>query len=133
MKKILLIDDDPNVVDSLITGLTEFHGYDVELVESPELALTKVKSDNYDAIILDIMMSIPPNWSPEDKQKANQGFLTGEVLYNKIREHSKNIPILILSARPQFHFIDELCDYVRKPASIADIVEQLKTLISDEK
>lgn len=133
MKKILLIDDDPNVVDALIRGLREFHGFDVLLVEQPELALDKLQADSYDAIILDIMMSIPDDWSKEDRMKANNGFATGEVLYHKIRACSGEIPILILSARPRFHYTDENCEYIRKPASIADIADQLKTLIGNEK
>ena len=95
--------------------------------------MDKLQTDNYDAIILDIMMSIPNDWSKEDRLKANNGFATGEVLYHKIRDCSGKIPILILSARPRFQYTDENCEYIRKPASIADIAEQLKTLIANEK
>lgn len=53
--KILIVDDEKEFVDSLSERLT-LRGYDVTISLSGEDALEKVKSYNFDVVILDVRM-----------------------------------------------------------------------------
>ncbi|MBU0581043.1 MAG: response regulator [Candidatus Margulisbacteria bacterium] len=55
MKKILLVDDDKAVVES-VKFLLETEGYNVVTAKDGEEGLAKAKSENPDLILLDILM-----------------------------------------------------------------------------
>jgi CheY-like chemotaxis protein len=82
-KKVLVIDDDPNVLKFLSLALEE-NGYAPLCAEDGMEGLEKVKSENPDLIILDVMM-------PKR---------TGFVLFRQLRKSSeyKDIPVMMLTA-----------------------------------
>ena len=53
--KILLVDDEPDIVQSVKEGL-EMRGLSVDAFDDPEKALQAFKPDTYDIAILDIRM-----------------------------------------------------------------------------
>ncbi|RMG00281.1 MAG: response regulator [Nitrospirae bacterium] len=55
MKKILVIDDDPDVAEVLGFYLRSF-GYECEIVQSGADGLKRIDSDGYHAVITDFMM-----------------------------------------------------------------------------
>jgi len=130
MKNILLIDDDKKTPISLLEDLHDTHGYEVDSVTKAADALEKLKDKKYDAIILDIMMPIPDDWTDDEKDEAQLGLKTGAVLFRKIREVFPNMPILILTAR-ESPSIDKNTTYIRKPESIAVIVQHLKEIMNE--
>ncbi|MBF0106139.1 MAG: response regulator [Deltaproteobacteria bacterium] len=85
MKKILIIDDDRDIVDSL-SIILESQGYQIEVQYNDRLALETALKTKPDAIILDVMF-------PE-----NDG--AGFEIARELKEHNdtKDIPILMLSA-----------------------------------
>ncbi len=85
MTKALIIDDDPDIVDSLTTIL-EANGYEVVVKSDTEDIVASVSQVNPDFIILDIMF-------PED---AQAGFSAARALHQN--EKIRNIPVLLLSA-----------------------------------
>jgi len=130
--KILLIDDDKKVTQYLFDELKATYNFDVNWIEEASDALDSLKGTQYDAIILDVMMPVPDSWSNDEQRRAESGLSTGTVLFKKIRELYKEVPILIYSAKGGIQ-TDEFSYYFRKPELTKTIVEQLKKLIKNEK
>lgn len=84
-KKIFIIDDDKDMVDSL-TMVLEGNGYGVEAAFSASDALEKVRKSRPDMIILDVMFPENPSEGFELARKLRQD------------EFTTRIPIVILSA-----------------------------------
>ncbi|MBF0142168.1 MAG: response regulator [Magnetococcales bacterium] len=85
MAKILIIDDDQDIIDSL-TMVLERHGHTVTSKGDLGSLVDTVKGIHPDLIVLDIM------W-PEDSQA---GFKAARVLRKD--KHTSKVPILVLSA-----------------------------------
>lgn len=85
-KKLLLIDDDPNLI-LLVKDYLEFRGYEVITAENGREALEVLEKQTADMIICDVMM-------PE---------MDGYSLVSAIRSDPKTswIPVLFLSAKGQ--------------------------------
>lgn len=85
-KKVLIVDDEPDIVESIEFNL-ELE--DIECIEAydGEEALSKAKKEKPDLIILDIMLP-----------KIN-GYKIARLL--KFDESYKNVPIIMLTARAQ--------------------------------
>ena len=84
-EKILLADDDPDVVE-VISMLLEEEGYELVVANDGAEALEKIKSENPDLIILDLLM---PN-------------VDGFEVFNNLRDESyqrwSKIPVIILTS-----------------------------------
>ncbi len=115
MAKILLVDDEPDIVEFLKYNL-EQNGYDV-IVGHDGLQALKKLSENPDLILLDIMMQ----------------HLNGYEVYNKIRENKKfqNVPIIFLTAKSGD--TDEIkglelgaSDFIQKPISPKKLIARIK-------
>ena len=81
-KKILIIDDDPNIV----TYLTDFfgdNGYETCSATDGSEALDVVKKEKPDLITLDLEM--PEEWGPRFYRKLSQ------------EKEFKNIPVIVIS------------------------------------
>lgn len=85
MAKVLIIDDDQDIIDSL-TLVLESNGYEVHAKPDVEEVVQAVMDANPDVIILDIMF-------PEDPQA---GFMAARALAKS--EKVRHIPVLLLSA-----------------------------------
>lgn len=85
MAKILIIDDDKDIIDSL-TLVLEASGYQVESKMDTDDLIADVKTANPDLIILDVIF-------PEDPQA---GFKAARELHKN--EDLGHIPVLLLSA-----------------------------------
>ena len=85
-KRLLLIDDDPNLI-LLVKDYLEFRGYEVMTAENGREALEMLDKDTPDMIICDVMM-------PE---------MDGYSLVEHVRKDSRMswIPVLFLSAKGQ--------------------------------
>ena len=115
MTKILLVDDEPDIVEFLKYNL-EQNGYDV-IVGHDGLQALKKLSENPDLIILDIMMP----------------HLDGYEVYHKIRENKKftDVPIIFLTAKSGE--TDEIkglelgaSDFIQKPISPKKLIARIK-------
>lgn len=85
-KRLLLIDDDPNLI-LLVKDYLEFRGYEVITAENGREALEVLEQEIPDMIICDVMM-------PE---------MDGYAFVNQVRQDERTswIPILFLSAKGQ--------------------------------
>ncbi|MGC8712359.1 MAG: response regulator, partial [Leptodesmis sp.] len=85
-RRLLLIDDDPNLI-LLVKDYLEFRGYEVVTAENGREALDVLEHETPDMIICDVMM-------PE---------MDGYSLVRHVREDPRTswIPVLFLSAKGQ--------------------------------
>jgi DNA-binding response OmpR family regulator len=113
VKRILIIEDDQVIVE-VEKDYLEASGFEVELATSGDLGLKKAMEEEYDLIILDLML---PN---------TDGF----EICRQVRQ-AKNIPILMVSAKREE--IDKIRglglgadDYITKPFSVGELVARVK-------
>ena len=117
MPKILIVDDEPNIV-TLISRYVQREGYDIVTASDGREAIDKCKKEDFDVIIMDVMM-------PD-----TDGF----TACKKIKEF-KDIPVIMLSARGTefdklFGFEVGVDDYVTKPFSPVELMARIKVVIS---
>ncbi len=129
MTKILIIDDDPDIIDSL-SLILESKGYEVIAKTDSDGVMEAVKAANPDLIILDIMF-------PEDPQF---GFHAARELSQEPKV--SEIPVLLLSAVNQrsdmsFGFSDSdisqdfmpVGAFIEKPVEPQILVDTIEALL----
>jgi len=70
MKKILLVEDDPFLIDIYNTKLKET-GFSVEIASNGEEVFSKTKERKFDLIVLDIVLPGMDGWEVLEKIKAD--------------------------------------------------------------
>lgn len=117
MNKILIIEDDTDIAE-LERDYLSLNGYEVILESDGMRGLKKVLSEEYDLVIVDLML---PS-------------MNGFNIVKKVRKE-KEIPLLIISARTED--IDKIRglssgadDYMTKPFSPAELLARVKTHIT---
>lgn len=114
MKTNILVVDDDKSIRNLIKVYLENEGYNIMEASNGEEALTKVNENNFDLVILDVMMPV----------------LDGISTCMKIRENY-NMPIIFLSAKDEeIHKIEGLTvgadDYITKPFGSMELIARVK-------
>ncbi|WP_024860296.1 response regulator transcription factor [Ruminococcus flavefaciens] len=117
MPRILIVDDEPNIV-TLISRYAQREGYDTVSASDGREAIDKCRKEDFDVIVMDVMM-------PD-----TDGF----TACKKIKEF-KDIPVIMLSARGTefdklFGFEVGVDDYVTKPFSPVELMARIKVVIS---
>lgn len=117
MYKILIVDDEPKIRE-VIREYAEFSGYEVEEAEDGMSAIGLCKLNDYDIIIMDIMM-------PK---------LDGFSACKEIKK-IKDIPTIMLSARGEeydklFGFELGIDDYIVKPFSPKELMARINAVLS---
>ena len=122
MKNILLIDDESEVAQVFQTGLSSA-GFQVVVVSNGQSALDAVKSNKFDAILIDQMM---PDMSGIDVLKTL-----------KANEETKNIPMAMLTNFGHDEMVKEALnlganDYILKyQVAPNDLVAKVKALVGE--
>ena len=117
MFKILVVDDEEKIRE-VIKTYAEFEGHTVvEAIDGID-AVEKAREQDFDVIVMDIMM-------PR---------LDGFSAYKEIKK-TKNIPVLMLSARGEeydklFGFEIGIDDYVVKPFSPKELMARLNVIVT---
>ena len=117
MYKILVVDDEPKI-RAIIREYAEFAGYEVSEAEDGMVAVGLCKLNDYDLIIMDIMMPRLDGYSAVKEIK-------------KI----KDIPTIMLSARGEeydklYGFDLGIDDYVVKPFSPKELMARINAIIN---
>ena len=114
MKKILIIEDEPDLVKGLKLNLSD-EGFDVDWAVNGVDGLSKAIDEAPDLIILDLML-------PE---------MDGLEVCRRLRQKSINIPVIMLTAKGGE--IDKVVgleigadDYMTKPFSIRELLARIK-------
>ena len=117
MKRLLIVDDEDKIRE-VIKEYAEFSGYVAEEAADGMSAIGMVKLNDYDLIIMDVMM-------PK---------LDGFSAVKEIQK-IKNIPVIMLSARGEeydklFGFELGIDDYVVKPFSPKELMARVNAVLS---
>lgn len=117
MAKILVVDDEIKIRE-IIKEYAEFEGYEVAQAEDGMQAVEMVKNQDFDIIIMDVMM-------PK---------LDGYSSCKEIRK-IKQIPVIMLSARGEeydklFGFEIGVDDYVVKPFSPKELMARIRAVLN---
>jgi len=116
MAHILIVDDEANI-RRVVREYAEFEGYNVTEAENGMEAVNLCRENDYDLIIMDVMM-------PR---------LDGYSACKEIHK-TKSIPVIMLSARGEeydklFGFEIGVDDYVTKPFSPKELMARIKVVI----
>ena len=124
-KKILIIDDDPDLVEA-VTMILESKKYDVAAAYGGLEGLEKVKTEKPDLVVLDVMMPDKDGYTVCKELKADPKLC--------------KIPVLLLTAVvsniPSTHYTQQMGleteadDYMDKPVEPADLVNRIEVLLS---
>jgi len=119
-KKILMIDDEKDLVDTLSFRL-QAHGFDVISASDGPRGIEKAKADKPDLIILDLMMPGMDGYEVVKRLKADNA--------------TTNVPIIILTAAVSPELTQKVCnihaaDCITKPFEPRDLLEKVKKALS---
>jgi DNA-binding response OmpR family regulator len=113
--KILLVDDEKDILFSLKTGLSR-DGFDVDAYNEPQRALANFRPNTYDLIILDSRMPM----------------MNGFELYQEIRKKDVNVTVFILTAfeissinMAQLFPGLGVKNFIQKPITIAQLIDKI--------
>jgi DNA-binding response OmpR family regulator len=115
--QILVIEDEKKLAQVLRRGLLE-EGYAVDIASDGAQGLEKAEVNEYDCVILDLM--IPK--------------LDGLAVLREIRKNDPGLPVIILTAKSSFEDkvqgLDEGADdYLTKPFSFAELAARIRALL----
>lgn len=115
--RILVVEDDPTLADQLRQALTDA-GYAIDLATDGEEAHFQGSVETYDAVVLDLGLPV----------------LDGLTVLRKWRSERRDMPVLILTARDNWHEkvsgIDAGADdYLTKPFHMEELLARLRALI----
>lgn len=120
MSKVLVVDDEKLIVKGIKFSL-EGDGMEVECAYDGEEALDKIKENNFDIVLLDVML-------PK---------LDGFEVCKAVREFS-NVPIIMLTAKDSD--MDKILgldygadDYITKPFNILEVKARIKATLRRSK
>jgi DNA-binding response OmpR family regulator len=118
MKKILLVEDDPNL-GMLLQDYLQLKGkFDVVLCKDGDEGLQQFNKDNYDLVILDVMMP------------KKDGFTLGK----EIRKLNQQVPIIFATAKTMIEDKTQAFtlggdDYITKPFRIEELLLRINALL----
>ncbi|MDD3920654.1 MAG: response regulator transcription factor [Eubacteriales bacterium] len=115
--RLLVAEDERELSDALCVILRH-NNYSVDMVYNGQDALDYLQADNYDGVVLDIMM-------PK---------LDGLTVLRRIREQGNPIPVLLLTAKAE---IDDRVtgldsgadDYLTKPFSTKELLARIRAML----
>lgn len=114
MKRILIVEDEPNMRMGLKDNL-EYEGFEVDLAEDGEKGLTRLSEQDYDLVLLDVMLPV----------------MSGFEVCKTVRKQGISTPIILLTAKGEE--IDKVLglelgadDYVTKPFSLRELLARIK-------
>jgi len=117
-KKILVVDDEPDIRESVKMILTK-NGYNVITADNGDQCLQKAKQENPDLILLDIMMPGTP--------------------VSEVVKQIKNIKIAFMSvvrisdARKRGLTSQEnIVDFFQKPFNVSDLIDRVELILNED-
>ncbi len=111
---ILVIEDEPGIVDFLERGLAA-HGFDVVSAMDGETGIEKALNSDIDLVVLDMML---PRRS-------------GLEVLERLREAKPGVPVIVLTAQGEVeHRVTGLdagaADYIVKPFSLSEVAARIR-------
>jgi DNA-binding response OmpR family regulator len=120
MKKIMVVDNEPDIVDLTRTVL-ELGGYEVITAYSGEECLRQLEKEKVDLVLLDIMMPGMSGWD----------------VFNRINKKSTDIKVAFMSVleisdkRKQVLLEEGLADYIMKPFDKDSLLDRVDKILQE--
>ncbi len=118
-KRIMVVDDEPDIVELVSYNLKK-EGFDVSSASDGEEALSKIRADNYDLVILDLMLP------------GIQGTEICRILRHDPK--TQRLPVIMLTAKGEE--IDRILgleigadDYITKPFSPRELAARIRAVL----
>jgi len=121
MKKIMVVDNEPDIVDLTRTVL-EIGGYNVVTAHSGEECLRLLEKEKVDLVLLDIMMPGMSGWD----------------VFNRINSKSNDIKVAFMSVleisdkRKQVLLDEGLADYIMKPFDKDTLLGRIDKILEEK-
>ena len=115
--KILYAEDEPAMSEA-VTDVLTYHKYNVDAVSDGEEALAYAEAEEYDAIILDVMM-------PK---------LSGTEVLKILRDRGCKTPVMLLTAKAEIEDRIEgldlgADDYLTKPFAMGELLARVRAML----
>lgn len=117
MKKVLVVDDDPDILEA-IQMILATEAYDSQATTNGSEVYKMVESYEPDLIILDVLLS------------GDDGRTICKKLKSEIK--SEHIPVIMISAHPDAKSFTKECSadsFIAKPFSVTELLSEVKKLI----
>ncbi|MFC1704686.1 response regulator [Candidatus Omnitrophota bacterium] len=121
-KKILVIDDDPNVVKMLKSRL-EASNYRVATASNGNEGLEQVSKERPDLILCDIVMPIMDGYTFLNELRARE---------MKESQPLQSIPVFVLTAKEKMQDLfamEGIKEYIVKPFKAEELLEKIKNVL----
>lgn len=105
-KPVLVVDDDPDIRESLCT-LLEGEGYTTITAENGAEAVAQMHAHQPCFVILDLMMPVMDGWEVRTRMQEEQSLAS--------------IPVCVVTATPEWAPLDSVC-VLTKPVDIAELL-----------
>lgn len=113
----LLLAEDERELSAALQAVLKRNHYEVDAVYDGGEAYDYLQADNYDGVILDVMMPV----------------MDGFTLLKKIRDERNNVPVLMLTARAE---VDDRVqgldlgadDYLTKPFAMKELLARIRSI-----
>jgi len=122
-RNVIYIEDDPEMID-LVTLILNRRGFVVKGAHGGKQGLEMVLAENPDLVLLDLMMPDLDGWDLYQRFKSN--------------ELTKNIPIIIITAKSQpidrvlGLYIAKVDDYISKPFHPQELMDSIEKVLSSK-
>lgn len=115
--RILVIDDDTDLLETLVVGLSML-GYEVVMATNGNEGLEKLSKGNFDVVLCDLIM---PG-------------LSGTQVLERIHTLDANIPVLMITAHPTIEtavgtMAEGAYEYIEKPFTLAHLELRIRRTI----
>ena len=121
MRKIMVVDNEPDIVDLTRTVL-ELGGYQVVTAYSGEECLRLLEKENIDLVLLDIMMPGMSGWD----------------VFNRINKKTPEVRVAFMSVleisdkRKQVLLEEGLADYIMKPFDKETLLNRVDRILQEK-
>ena len=119
--KIMVVDDEPNIVQTLQDRL-EMNEYEVVTAGNGREGLEKFEEERPDVILLDVIMPI----------------MDGHEMLEALRQRptGQNVSVIMLTARSQTQDIARanacgIDDYIVKPFDLSELLEKIESVVEN--
>ncbi len=119
-KKILIADDDPDILDLLDAHFTS-RNYDITLVANGKDALKKAESEKFDIILLDVMMPYIDGYHVAYEITSKQEGSAPKIIIMTSRDVSTEKGIALLSGASEV---------VQKPFTLDDLQAKIDAALA---
>ena len=117
MSRVLIVDDEPDLLLMLRVSL-EAVGFETGLAADGDAALRRIRTDHFDAVLLDVAMPVLDGWS----------------VLEAIKDDADAPPVVVVSAGAALQDQERAralgaVDYVTKPFDVESLIAKLHEVI----